>query len=112
MSDGETVAIAPVQHVCHIFEQQTATSMHSTLHSTPGFGKDLKTVLVDGKVFMPIKVRQHSTFKHRYIVPQGINCQKLNRSYAAQEANLHVATISILPLFYHALSQKKNCHVW
>ena len=46
------------------------------------------------------------------IVPQGINCQKLNRSYAAQEANLHVATISILPLFYHALSQKKNCHVW
>ena len=46
-------------------------------------------------------------FQRRPIVPQGINCQKLNRSYAAQEANLHVATISILPLFYHALSQKK-----
>ena len=82
MSDGETVAIAPVQHVCHIFEQQTATSMHSTLHSTPGFGKDLKTVLnllVDGKVFMPIKVRQHSTFKHKYTIMEKHSTAELKK---------------------------------
>ena len=30
---------------------------------------------------------------------------KLNRLYTAQEANLHVATISILPLFYLAADE-------
>ena len=72
-------AITPVQHVCHIFEQQTATSMHSTFHSTP---KDLKTVLnllVDEKVFMPIKVRQHSTFKHKYTIMEKHSTAELKK---------------------------------
>ena len=51
-------AIAPVQHVCEIFEQQTAPYMHSDLHATPQFGKDFRTVLsvlTSEQVFSEVK---------------------------------------------------------
>ena len=38
-------AIAPVQHVCTIFEQQTAPYLHSDHHSETTFGKDFDKVL-------------------------------------------------------------------
>lgn len=58
--------VTPVQHVCQLFEQQTATNLPSDHHSIPSFGKDFDlvlNVLVEEKVFMPIRVRQHKAFK-------------------------------------------------
>ena len=62
-------AIAPVQHVCQAFEQQTCSSMHSDHHSFPSFGKDLTTivnVLTEEKVFTPIGQREHASFKFKH----------------------------------------------
>ena len=59
------MAIAPGQHVCNSFEQQTALYLHSGHHSIPHFRKDFEKVLhtlITEMVFMPIRERE---FKHK-----------------------------------------------
>ena len=60
-------AIAPVLHVCQLFEQQTATYTRSDHHIAPAFGKNLNVILAlldEEAVFMPLRIRAHSTFMH------------------------------------------------
>ena len=38
-------ALGPVDHVCQVFEEQTAHYKQSNCHKIPDFGKDLSTVL-------------------------------------------------------------------
>ena len=59
-------AIAPVQHVCQAFEQQTAHTMHCDHHSVPSFGKDFVTVLSalkNEEVFKPVRTREHASYQ-------------------------------------------------
>ena len=59
-------AIAPVQHVCQIFEQQTARYQHSDHHTAPKFGKDFKTVLSvleNEQVFVHRGQRKHFSYQ-------------------------------------------------
>ena len=59
-------AIAPVHHVCQVFEQQTALHMHSDRHSAPSFGEDFNTVvstLRSENVFTPTQGRAHTSYK-------------------------------------------------
>ena len=61
------MAIAPVQHICNTFECQTAPYLHSNRHSMPHFGKDFDKVLgtlVTEKVFVPIREREFTIYKH------------------------------------------------
>ena len=61
-------AIAPVQHVCEIFEQQTAPYMHSDHHGTPQFGKDFRTVLsvlTSEQVFVLRCQRNHLSYSDK-----------------------------------------------
>lgn len=59
-------AIAPVQWVCQMFEQQTASQKHSDFHPIPDFGKDFTQVLElleEERVFEPVSAtRVHSSF--------------------------------------------------
>ena len=87
-------AIAPVQQVCQVFEQQTAPYLHSHHHSVPSFGKDFDTVLKvlrEEEVFMPIRIRQHSTFK--------FNCTLIEK-HSALDLNKTVEK-SIKQLYFH-----------
>ncbi len=59
-------AIASVHHVCQQFELQTSSHVRSDHHPYPSFGKDFETILKaleDEKVFFPLSVRWHSSFK-------------------------------------------------
>ena len=63
--------IAPVQHICHIFEQQTATQSVSGHHSIPSFTKDFDIILKllnDEKILTPTGVREHSIYKHKHTI--------------------------------------------
>ena len=60
-------AIATVQHVCQVFEEQTTGKRHSDHHSFPSFGKDFESILKalqDENVFVKVSGRQHPTFKN------------------------------------------------
>jgi len=62
-------ALGPVDHVCHVFEEQTAHYKQSNCHKIPDFGKDLSTVLdvlENEKVFTVIPGRQHKSFKSKH----------------------------------------------
>ena len=62
-------ALGPVHHVCQIFEEQTPQYKQSNRHKTPGFGKDLSTVLdvlENEKVFTEIPGRQHKSFNSKH----------------------------------------------
>ena len=59
-------AIAPVQHVCQIVEQQTTRYQHSDHCTAPKFGKDFKTVLSvleNEQVFVHRGQRKHLSYK-------------------------------------------------
>ena len=62
-------ALGPVHHVCQVFEDETTHNKPSNHHNTPGFGKDLSTVLdvlINEKVFTMSPGRQYKTFKSKY----------------------------------------------
>lgn len=72
-------AIASVQYVCQLFEQQTAKYVHNDHHSVPSFGKNFRTilkVLEEEQVFVSLCTRQHNTFH--------FNCTLIER-YSALE---------------------------
>ena len=74
--------IAPVQHICRVFEQQTATQSVSGHHSIPSFSKDFNMILkliTDEKVLMPIKVREHSTYKHSHTIIEKHSATELKK---------------------------------
>ena len=59
-------AIATIQHVCQVFEEQTTGKRHSDHHSFPSFGKYFESILKalqDENVFVKVSGRQHPTFK-------------------------------------------------
>lgn len=66
-------AIGPGNHVCQMFEKETATKFHSNHHSVPPLGKDFRTVLgvlKEENIFQPVPNRQHASFKCSSILLQ------------------------------------------
>ena len=75
--------IAPVQKVCQAFEQQTATYLHSDHHSVPSFGKDFDAVLkvlVEEEVFIPLRIRHHSTFSNNCTLIEKYSSSQLTKT--------------------------------
>ena len=61
---GRTIGI--VQHVCHVFEEQTCSYKPSFHHPYPDFGKDFAQVLEvleEVSVFTPQGNRQHPSYR-------------------------------------------------
>ena len=75
-------AIAPVQHVCQLFEQQTSQYEHSHHHSIPPFGKNFHTilkVLLDEQVFVPLRTRQHNKFNFSCTLMEKYSASELHK---------------------------------
>ena len=73
-------SIAVVQHVCHVFEEQTSRGSRSDHHPHPHFGKDFHTVLStleEEKVFSPLCECQHSTFNLKYFIMEKLSKKEL-----------------------------------
>lgn len=69
-------AIASVQRVCQQFELQTCNQLHSDCHPYPSFGKDFESALKaleEENVFVPVSVRQHSSFKFKCGLMETLN---------------------------------------
>ena len=59
-------AIAPVHHVCQMFEQQTAPSQHSGHHAIAKFGRDYSSALLENEqVFVNKGERKHLSYKFK-----------------------------------------------
>lgn len=61
-------AIAPVQHICQEFEQQTTSNKCSGHHAVSKFGRDFSLaleVLENEQVFQEKGERKHSSYKYR-----------------------------------------------
>ena len=85
-------AIAPVQHVCRIFEEQTAPHLHSNHHAVPSFGKDFDKVLnilITEKVFMPIRRREFSIYKHNSTIIEKYSSVELKTKVEHNLEQLH-----------------------
>ncbi len=62
-------SLGAVQHVCHVFEEQTSSSVSSGAHPYPAFGKDFFTVLKaleEESVFVPQCKRHHEKFAYEH----------------------------------------------
>lgn len=79
-------AIASVQRVCQQFELQTCNQLHSDHHPYPSFGKDFETALKaleKENVFVPVSVRQHSSFKFKCGLMETLNRTDLPKKVEA-----------------------------
>ena len=84
--------LAPVQHVCHVFEDCNARCMHSNCHSVPSFGRDFTTVLHvlrNENIFMETDLRGHNSYK--------FNCTLLEK-HTPEE------------IFFYIVKVLKNCN--
>lgn len=73
-------SIASVHHICQIFEEQTASTIHSDHHPIPEFGRDFNTilqVLEEENVFVPTSTRQHKSFKFKCGILEKLSCKEL-----------------------------------
>ena len=85
-------AIAPVQHVCQIFEQTTAKYMHSNHHTLPSFGRDFRTVLniLRGEnVFVHIGQRQHASHRFKCTLLEKLSKQDIEKKVDQSLKKLH-----------------------
>ena len=77
-------AIAPVQHVCELFEKQTTNRVHSGHHGIPPFAKNFHTilkVLVDEAVLLPVRPRQHKKFQPQLYAHGEVLCIRFTEKY-------------------------------
>ena len=85
-------AIAPVQHICRVFEQQTATNKHSDFHPIPDFGKDFTQILElleEERVFEPVSAtRAHSSFTFTSGVMEKLSLAELENKVQASISKL------------------------
>ncbi len=87
-------SIAAVQHVCQIFEEQTATGSKSGHHTYPKLGKDFQTILSalqEQKVFETICERQHKTFKIDCHIMEKLSKEELLKKVKVSIDQLYLA---------------------
>ena len=85
-------AFAPVQHICQMFEQQTASQKHSDFHPIPDFGKDFTQILElleEERVFEPVSAtRTHGSFKFTSGLMEKHSLAELKRKVQASISKL------------------------
>ena len=85
-------ALACLQHICHIFEHQTATSIHSDHHPVPKFGKDLQMILKlleEENVFTPTLTRRHASFSFTFCLMEKLSRQDQVKKVETSVNQLH-----------------------
>lgn len=85
-------AIAPVQHICQLFEQQTAKSNNSGHHSRPPFGKNFQTILkllLDEQILLQQSPREHKSFKLSCTLMEKLFANELEKKISHSIAQFH-----------------------
>ena len=85
-------AIAPVQHVRHLFEQQTSKCVHSDHHSIPPFAKNFHAilkVLLDEQVFVPLRIRRHKKINLTCTLMEKYSASELHKRVQSSIERFH-----------------------